>query len=301
MEVQVNLSGRKRKELAQTISGILNVKVAYKGSPSFHYEVDGVKIDRNAILTFEDKVPTELRQSLLSKLEEYGYSCSLLGMSGTETEASESNPESTESDVAKTKAKDDVATPTTVTAPPTVNPTAILVPITDFDETAQENLRLLIASKANLIKKAIGTDALPVEKTDKALCFPWFADNLTEAERTAYEQFIEALCWMAKKQTRVLAVEKPIENEKYAFRCFLLRLGFIGEGYAESRRILLRNLSGNGSWKNSDGKTRKTTSTQGSVNPSSSKNERKKVNNHQYKDGTSPPVMPKLLLRLFRR
>ena len=38
--------------------------------------------------------------------------------------------------------------------------------------------------------------------------------------------------------------------EKYAFRCFLLRLGFIGNEYKAERKILLKNLSGNSSWKN---------------------------------------------------
>lgn len=39
-------------------------------------------------------------------------------------------------------------------------------------------------------------------------------------------------------------------DEKYAFRCFLLRLGFIGNEYKAERKILLKNLSGNSSWKN---------------------------------------------------
>jgi hypothetical protein len=73
-------------------------------------------------------------------------------------------------------------------------------------------------------------------------------------EIMAYAQFVSKLCDKAKTQQRVLAVEHPVENEKYAFRCFLLRLGFIGGEYAETRRILLRNLEGNGSHKSGDGK-----------------------------------------------
>ena len=48
---------------------------------------------------------------------------------------------------------------------------------------------------------------------------------------------------------RVTAKPKAYENEKYAFRCFLLRLGLIGAEYKTSRKILLKNLSGNSSWK----------------------------------------------------
>lgn len=39
------------------------------------------------------------------------------------------------------------------------------------------------------------------------------------------------------------------DNEKYAFRCFLLRLGFIGDEYKADRKVLLKNLSGSSAFK----------------------------------------------------
>lgn len=53
---------------------------------------------------------------------------------------------------------------------------------------------------------------------------------------------------MAKTQKRVIAKEKETENDKYAFRCFLLRLGFIGDEYKTARKILLKNLTGSGAY-----------------------------------------------------
>jgi hypothetical protein len=44
----------------------------------------------------------------------------------------------------------------------------------------------------------------------------------------AYGKLVCALCDMARNQKRVTAKEQHPANEKYAFRCFLLRLGFIG-------------------------------------------------------------------------
>jgi hypothetical protein len=41
-----------------------------------------------------------------------------------------------------------------------------------------------------------------------------------------------------------------VENEKYAFRCFLIRLGFVGTEYKAERKTLLKNLSGNSAFKN---------------------------------------------------
>ncbi len=54
---------------------------------------------------------------------------------------------------------------------------------------------------------------------------------------------------MVKRQKRIVATENDVENENYAFRCFLLRLGFIGDEYKAARKILLRNLTGSSAWK----------------------------------------------------
>jgi len=61
--------------------------------------------------------------------------------------------------------------------------------------------------------------------------------------------FVERLCTAAKAQKRVTAVERTVENEKYVFRCFLLKLGFIGDDYKTARKILLARLEGNSAFK----------------------------------------------------
>lgn len=68
---------------------------------------------------------------------------------------------------------------------------------------------------------------------------------------TAWSFFVCALRDTAIRQKRVVMSEKPYDgSEKYAMRCFLLKLGFIGEEYKQARKTLLANLSGNGSHKN---------------------------------------------------
>ena len=71
----------------------------------------------------------------------------------------------------------------------------------------------------------------------------------TPDEMKAYDTFICKLCELARNQKRVSATEKPTDNEKYAFRCFLLRLGFIGAEYKTARKILLRNLEGSSAFR----------------------------------------------------
>lgn len=65
----------------------------------------------------------------------------------------------------------------------------------------------------------------------------------------ACTRLIAAMCKMSLEQKRISGKAAELENEKYAFRCFLLRLGFIGDEYKAARKILLRNLSGNSAWK----------------------------------------------------
>lgn len=54
---------------------------------------------------------------------------------------------------------------------------------------------------------------------------------------------------MSTEQKRITAKVREVNNEKYAFRCFLLRLGFIGEEFKQSRKILLSNLDGSSAFK----------------------------------------------------
>ena len=125
----------------------------------------------------------------------------------------------------------------------------IEMPRSSFTDTALDNLKRLVESKSNLIKKALGTETLELEITDDKVRFPWFEDGTDPDAVKAYTHFVTALCEMARVQKRVTAKEKETGNDKYAFRCFLLRLGFIGTAYKEERKILLRNLTGSSAFK----------------------------------------------------
>ena len=113
-----------------------------------------------------------------------------------------------------------------------------------------DNMRKLVDAKGTLMRKALGADRLDIEVAEDTVSFPWW-DTLQEPEETrAYTKFLSALCGMAKDAKRVLAKETEVESEKYAFRCFLLRLGFIGNESKTERKILLRNLSGHSAFRN---------------------------------------------------
>ena len=55
-----------------------------------------------------------------------------------------------------------------------------------------------------------------------------------------------------RKQLAEVATPAETDNDKYAFRCFLLRLGFIGDEYKIARKVLLRYLTGNSAFRYGD-------------------------------------------------
>lgn len=110
------------------------------------------------------------------------------------------------------------------------------------------NLIHLLEAKGELIKKALGIENTFIKEEDETVTFPWFKD-LTPEEVQTYTKFISALCKMSVTQKRVTAKAKEVENEKYSFRCFLLRLGFIGDEFKADRKILLSKLDGSAAFK----------------------------------------------------
>lgn len=242
MRINYSITGKQRKSLAGAISQELNAPMSYLGVPTFSYAVGAYQIDRNGTLIGEDNpdlvTVLQKRYSFVAFCEEYELpfhqADSLDGMISP--------------------CRDDVATQDSgepgLSKPSDISHLTIEMPLEGFTDEALTNLEKLIASKASLIKKAIGTDNLPIERTDDTIRFPWFQIDASSDAVAAYSAFVAALCAAAIKAARVTAKEKAVDNEKYAFRVFLLRLGFIGDGFKNERKILLRNLSGNSSYKN---------------------------------------------------
>ncbi len=124
----------------------------------------------------------------------------------------------------------------------------VSIPRSTLTDDQLDNLKALVKSKESLIKKALNADKLEVNVDDEKISFPWF--EVTENGMNNYSCFITGLCETAKKLQRVnTKEEKQVENEKYAFRCFLLRIGLIGDNYKETRKVLLKNLTGSAAFR----------------------------------------------------
>ena len=245
MERKYNVTGERRKEMVEVISGIVGMKAVYMRMPTCAYAISNFTVSKEGALAWDERSSGELVEKVLAGLAQAGFTAEPEETTEEQAETQETaEPEdSAEADAEGTAEPEEAAGPQEGIG------LTVSLPRESFTDAALENLHRLVDAKAALIKKALAVESLPVEADEEKVSFPWFADGQDGDAAKAYTHFITALCDMARKQKRVTAKERPADNEKYAFRCFLLRLGFIGEEYKNERKILLKNLSGNGSFK----------------------------------------------------
>lgn len=232
MELNYNVKGDRRKQLVKALEDILGTKSVYMGVPTFAYRIGGVIVDRDGTITSEG-TSTEVFKNIAIALSLRGFEPE------GGLEQADVRVEGEKATIVDSGAYDSDASTSL----------EIQMPREMFTGNGIENLKKLIHAKGDLIKKAIGTDDLTINISEETIGFPWFPLKGDVDEVEHHEKFIEALCSMAINQKRVTAKAVKIENEKYDFRCFLLRLGFIGDDHRAFRRYYLRNLSGNAAFK----------------------------------------------------
>lgn len=224
MVILFNVNGEDRKTMVKAIENELGVKASYLGVPSCAYQIGGFKVGKLGELEFADGEITEEVSKVID-------ACILA--TGVTPEGLPEAENAQEEEVESPQENDDPLF-------------TISVPL---DKVKVGNLTALVDAKAGLIRKALGTQDIRIDVGDEIVSFPWFFEELEPDVLQAYTRFIEALCKMSVSQKRVQAKEKPVENEKYAFRCFLLRLGFIGDEFKQTRKILMKNFEGSSAFR----------------------------------------------------
>ena len=81
------------------------------------------------------------------------------------------------------------------------------------------------------------------------ITFKFYNRDISPEKTEAYIQFITVLIRASKELKHASAKVVETDNEKYAFRTWLVRLGMVGSEYKKARKILLENLSGNGAFR----------------------------------------------------
>ena len=234
MQIKYNVTGDRRKALVAVMRDVMQDTTRYLGAPSFAFQVGAYTVDKNGTVNCPDNSDETQISMLIRELAHDGFIGERIGEAAKPAEPKAVEPDHLKKETPRTVDRDRLA---------------VELPKDGMTPTAMENLRRLVASKETLLKKALGTDSLPIAEHFDRIEFGWFRTTDDQAEIAAYYLLVQGLCELARTQKRVSATEQEVENEKYAFRCFLLRLGFIGSEYKEARKILLKNLSGNAAFR----------------------------------------------------
>ena len=210
MDIKFELKPKQRPKLAEEIATALHTVPCYQKAPSLAYKIGDCTLERDGTLRIPDSVDRETVSNLLEHLKEKGFT--------GETEQAEDR-------------------------------LTVSIPRELFTQEALENLAKLVENKGRLMARAFQADDIRLTVTEDAVSFPWFPFTANPDETAAYTEFVEKLCGMARRMKRVSGKPMETDNDKYAFRCFLLRLGFIGDEYKAARKILLKNLTGNSAFR----------------------------------------------------
>lgn len=210
MDIKFELQPKQRPKLAEEIATVLHTVPCYQKAPSLAYKIGDFTLEKDGTLRIPDSVDRETVNSLLEHLKEKGF---------------------------------------TGEAEQTEDRLTVSIPKELFTPGALENLAKLVENKGGLMARAFQADEIHLTVTEDAVSFQWFPFDANPDETAAYTEFVEKLCGMARSMKRVSGKPTETDNDKYAFRCFLLRLGFIGDEYKAARKILLKNLTGNSAFR----------------------------------------------------
>ena len=265
MKVNYNIQKEERKAMVGIVGKAVSEKPVYCGAPTFSYKIGAFEITKDGSLCFDDAIDEATVARVRTALREEGFMSEDWESEGICADTGAKEPSTTESATsetpcANTAQNDSTPTEMTVDTPTSTETTdaeadssedslSISLPRSLFTETALQNLDALLLSKGRLIRHAFDIREATYTLTDDRITFAWLHGTITDETAKAYAEFISKLCLMARAQKRVTAKEKIVDNEKYAFRCFLLRLGMIGNAYKVSRKILLQNLTGSSAFK----------------------------------------------------
>ena len=199
-EIRFTLESKQRPKLAQEIGNILGTVPHYERVPSCAYDIAGYRLDKEGVLHIPEGAE-ETAKDLILQIRERGF---------------QDDAEITEE------------------VPVQQDKLTIVIPRESLTDTALENLQRIIANRQTLFQRAFRMDSTEIESTEEKINFTWFPYTVDGDEIAAYTQFISRLCDMARDAKRVSSKPTETDNDKYAFRCFLLSRG---QKCTESREI----------------------------------------------------------------
>ena len=262
--LKFELNVAERKTLARRMKELTGIHPYYTKAPLYAYDIGDYTIDRDGNLLVEpENADAELLTSLLNE-----------GLIRN-AESTDVQPENAESAPEEEDQQDEVPLDLELS-----------FPVSQHNGVTLRNLVNLLYSRGNLIGKATGghfhveeglVDKLKddtctlatmnfisavngyeaehgaalegLKITTEKVIFTGFPTAPDHEHLTAFAQLAVLMNQQAISQKRIQAKNVNDENEKYALRTWLIRLGMNGSDFKATRKILMENLSGHAAFR----------------------------------------------------
>lgn len=268
MEKKYNVTGIDRKELVRIIGQTIKTKPVYMKVPTCAYTVGDITVDRDGTMIWDERTDDITIQKVIDALADAGY-------------VDKGDAPDDQAVVAETTASDSPTEPDMEPLQLTVS-----LPISQHNGNSLRNLVNLIYTRAGLINKALGTSFAAdqglintlaqdeglqtaedfrkviaayegehgqvlsgISITQEVITFSSLPETADPEKMKAFTELVAMMNKQAIDQKRIQAKAVNEENEKYALRIWLTRLGMNGPEYKVTRKILMENLSGHAAFR----------------------------------------------------
>ena len=268
MKKNYKVTGSDRKALVQVIGQTIGVKPVYMKVPTCAYAIGNITVDKEGSMIWDERTDEATIQQISKALAAAGF----MDEHSQQEVEEQPAPEATESE------------PVELT---------VSLPTTRHTGKTLRDLVNLVYTRAGLINKALGT-RFAAEKeltevlaeaewiytaedfrlalasyeeehgpaltgitiTPETITFSTLPETNKPETIKAFTELVAMMNKQALEQKRIHAKAVNEENEKYALRIWLTRLGMNGPEYKGTRKILMENLSGHAAFRTEADKQR---------------------------------------------
>ena len=275
MKKNYGVTGSERKAMAQVIGQAIGMEPVYMKMPTCAYAISNIIVNRIGEVIWDERTDDATMEKVFEALAKAGYTAQ------DEEEAVVETAPEVETENEPVVEPEPAPLPEVETVELTVS-----VPMTRHTGNSLRNLVNLIYTRAGLINKALGTsfaaeqgliDALAeieslrtaedfrkavaayeeehgqalsgIAFTPETITFSSLPETADAERLTAFTELVAMMTKQALDQKRIQAKVVNEENEKYALRIWLTRLGMNGPEFKTTRKILMENLTGHSAFR----------------------------------------------------
>ncbi len=246
-QLSCKVSGIERKVTAAVIAAALSTEASYSGAPRFSYQAGGWTVDREGMV-LTPETPIGEKDSIRPVLDALKTAGASVEGNATVTVSLDGHNGITLKNLVNLIYCKQALIQKSLAFQEDIIPES-------FVKIINSVMMETLGELADLINTAIdngqiqGESQLNFDLAERTISFSFANATLDADEVLAFL----SLCWQlneqARKQKFSSAKQKDTDNDKFSFRVWLIRLGFVGAAFATDRKVLLARLSGDAAFR----------------------------------------------------